>query len=176
MSVPVISIVGNSGAGKTTLLEKLIREFKSRGYRVAAIKHDAHNFEMDRPGKDTYRLAEAGSDVVMISAGRKLALLESVDEERPLSELVEMVSDRVDIVLTEGYRRAAKAKIEVSRRDYGHDLVTPPQELFALVTDRQFDLPVPEFGLDEAPGVADYIERSFALKPPGRTASAAAAP
>jgi molybdopterin-guanine dinucleotide biosynthesis protein B len=171
MSVPVISIVGNSGAGKTTFLEKLIREFKSRGYRVAAIKHDAHNFEMDRPGKDTYRLAEAGSDVVMISAGRKLALLESVDEERPLSELVEMVSDRVDIVLTEGYRRAAKAKIEVSRRDYGHDLVTPPQELFALVTDRQFDLPVPEFGLDEAPGVADYIERSFALKPPGRTAS-----
>ena len=68
MPVPIISIVGNSGAGKTTFLEKLIRQLKRRGYRVATIKHDTHNFQMDHPGKDTYRLAEAGSDIVMISA------------------------------------------------------------------------------------------------------------
>ena len=77
---------------------------------MAAIKHDAHNFQMDHPGKDTDRLAEAGSDLVMISGPDRLALLESVREERTLDELVAMVSDRVDIVLTEGYRRAAKAK------------------------------------------------------------------
>ncbi len=165
MSVPIISVVGNSGVGKTTFLEKLIPELKRRGYRVAAIKHDAHNFQMDHPGKDTYRLAEAGSDVVMISALHKLALLEKVEEERSLDDLVAIVSNRVDIVLTEGYRRAAKAKIEVSRREYGSELVASPQDLLALVTDQQFRLAIPHFGLDDAPGVADLLERRFELIP-----------
>lgn len=167
MLVPIISVVGNSGAGKTTLLEKLIRELKRRGYRVAAIKHDAHNFQMDHPGKDTYRLAEAGSDVVMISAAHRIALLENVDEERSLDDLAAMVSDRVDVILTEGYRQAAKAKIEVSRRHFGSDLVTPPQELLALVTDQQFEVDVPHFGLDDAQGVADLLESRFGLAPTG---------
>ena len=171
MTVPIISIVGNSGAGKTTFLEKLIRELKRRGYRVAAIKHDAHNFQMDRPGKDTYRLAEAGSDIVMISAPDRLALLESVREERTLDELVAMVSDRVDIVLTEGYRRAAKAKIEVSRRDFGSELVAGSQDILALVTDQQFDLDVPHFALNDAPGVADLLERRFGLTPARKVAA-----
>jgi molybdopterin-guanine dinucleotide biosynthesis protein B len=165
MSVPIISVVGNSGVGKTTFLEKLIPELKRRGYRVAAIKHDAHNFQMDHPGKDTYRLAEAGSDVVTISAVHKLALLEMVEEERSLDDLAAMVSERVDIILTEGYRRAAKAKIEVSRREYGSELVASPQDLLALVTDQQFRLAIPHFGLDDAPGVADLLERRFELIP-----------
>jgi molybdopterin-guanine dinucleotide biosynthesis protein B len=165
MQVPTVSVVGNSGAGKTTLLEKLIREMKRRGYRVAAIKHDAHNFQMDHPGKDTYRLAEAGSDVVMISATHKLALLENVDEERSLDDLAAMVSGRVDVILTEGYRQAAKAKIEVSRRDFGSELVAKPQDLLALVTDQQFEVDVPHFGLDDAQGVADLLERRFDLTP-----------
>lgn len=134
---------------------------------MAAIKHDAHNFQMDHPGKDTYRLAEAGSDLVMISAPDRLALLESVREERTLDELVAMVSDRVDIVLTEGYRRAAKAKIELSRRDFGSELVATSQGLLALVTDQQFDLDVPRFGLNDAPAVADLLERRFGLTPTG---------
>ncbi len=171
MTVPIISIVGNSGVGKTTFLENLIRELKGRGYRVAAIKHDAHDFQMDHPGKDTYRLAEAGSDIVMISAPDRLALLESVREERTLDELVAMVSDRVDIVLTEGYRRAAKAKIEVSRRDFGSELVAHPRDLLALVTDQQFDLDVPHFGLNDAPAVADLLERRFGLTTTGQAAA-----
>ncbi len=171
MLVPIISIIGNSGAGKTTFLEKLIRELKRRGYGVAAIKHDAHNFQMDHPGKDTYRLAEAGSDIVMISAPDRLALLESVRKERTLDELVAMVSDRVDIVLTEGYRLAAKAKIEVSRRDFGSELMATSQDLLALVTDQQFDLDVPHFGLNDAPAVADLLERRFGLTPTGKPAA-----
>ncbi len=167
MLVPIISVVGNSGAGKTTFLEKLVRELKRRGYRVAAIKHDAHNFEMDHPGKDTYRLAEAGSDVVMISAADSLALLEKVEKERSLDDLTAMVSDRVDVILTEGYRQAAKAKIEVSRRDFGSELLTPAQDLLALVTDQQFEVNVPQFGLDDAPDVADLLERRFDLTPTG---------
>jgi molybdopterin-guanine dinucleotide biosynthesis protein B len=171
LAVPIVSVVGNSGVGKTTLLEKLLRELKSRGYRVAAIKHDAHNFQMDHPGKDTYRLAEAGSDVVVISAADRLALLETVAEERTLDDLVAMVSDRVDIVLTEGYRQAAKAKIEVSRRALGNELVASPQDLLALVTDQKFDLDVHHFGLNDAPAVVDLLERRFGLTPTGKSAT-----
>jgi len=72
--IPVVSIVGKSNSGKTTLLEKLIPELKRRGYRVATVKHDTHGFEIDRPGKDTWRLAQAGADAVVISSGDKLAL------------------------------------------------------------------------------------------------------
>ena len=172
MAVPIVSFVGNSGVGKTTFLEHLIRELKSRGYRVAAIKHDAHNFQMDYPGKDTHRLTEAGSDIVMISAAGKLALLEKVAEERSLDDLAAMISDRVDIVLTEGYRRAAKAKIEVSRRDFGSELVAQPQDLLALVTDQRFDLEAPHFGLSDASGVADLLVRRFGLTPAGKPAAA----
>ncbi|MEE8346255.1 MAG: molybdopterin-guanine dinucleotide biosynthesis protein B [Dehalococcoidia bacterium] len=172
MAVPLVSVVGNSGVGKTTFLEKLIREMKSRGFRVAAIKHDAHNFQMDYPGKDTHRLTEAGSDIVMISAAGELALLEKVDQERSLDDLAAMVSDRVDIVVTEGYRRAAKAKIEVSRRDFGSELVSAPQDLLALVTDQQFDLDVPHFGLNDAGGVADLLVSRFGLARAGKPAAA----
>ena len=172
MSVPVISVVGNSGVGKTTLLEKLVRELKSRGYRVAAIKHDAHNFQMDHPGKDTYRLAEAGSDAVIISAADRLALLEKVEEERSLEDLAAMVSDRVDIILTEGYRRAGAAKIEVSRRAFSSDLVASPPELLALVSDQRLDVDVPQFGLDDAPAVVDFLERRFGLTAGRRVAGA----
>ncbi len=171
MAVPIVSVVGNSGVGKTTFLEKLIREMKSRGYRVAAIKHDAHNFQMDYPGKDTHRLTEAGSDIVMISAAHKLAVLEELEKERSLDDLVAMISDRVDIVLTEGYRRAAKAKIEVSRRHFGRELVAPPQDLLALVTDQRFSLDVPHFELNDARGVADLLERRFGLTPAGKMAT-----
>jgi molybdopterin-guanine dinucleotide biosynthesis protein B len=107
----------------------------------------------------------------MISAAGKLALLEKVEEERSLDDLVAMISDRVNIVLTEGYRRAAKAKIEVSRRDLGSELVAPPQDLLALVTDQRFDVDVPHFGLNDAKGVADLLERRFGLTPSRKVAT-----
>jgi len=125
---------------------------------------------MDHPGKDTYRLAEAGSDAVIISAADRLALLERIEEERSLDDVVAMVSDRVDIVLTEGYRRAAAAKIEVSRRAFSSELVAPVDELMALVTDQQFDIDVPHFGLNDAAGVVDFLERRFSLAPTGKRA------
>jgi molybdopterin-guanine dinucleotide biosynthesis protein B len=112
--VPVVSFVGNSGVGKTTFLEKLIPVLKSRGYRIASIKHDVHNFVIDYPGKDSWRLTQAGSDIVVLSSSTKLAVLETVQEDRSLTDLVEMVSDRVDLVVTEGYRGAAALKIEVA--------------------------------------------------------------
>jgi molybdopterin-guanine dinucleotide biosynthesis protein B len=163
--VPVISFVGDSGVGKTTFLEKLIGVLKARGLRVAAIKHDVHNFEIDYPGKDSWRLTEAGSDVVVISSRDKLALIERPDTERSLIGLVQMVSDRVDIVLTEGYRGAAAMKIEVSRKAHSHVLTARLDDLIAIVSDERFDYAVPQFDLDDAAGVADLLTGRFALRP-----------
>lgn len=154
---PVVSFVGNSGVGKTTFLEKLVRELKGRGYRIATIKHDVHQFDIDYPGKDSWRLTQAGSDITIISSADKLALIERPGAERSLAELVDLVADRTDIVLTEGYRGAAAAKIEVSRSAHSHVLTARLDDLIAIVSDEPFEFGVPQFGLEDARLVADYL-------------------
>jgi molybdopterin-guanine dinucleotide biosynthesis protein B len=86
--IPVISIVGRSNCGKTTYLEKLISEMKRRGYKVGIIKHDVHGFEIDQPGKDTWRHAQAGADVVCISSPQKMAMIKQVKQELSLDVVV----------------------------------------------------------------------------------------
>ena len=113
-TIPIICVVGRSAAGKTTLLEKLIPELKSRGYRVGTIKHHAHpGFEIDHPGKDTWRHARAGSDHVVIAALDKIASVRPVDREPTLDEVAATISE-VDLILTEGYKRSGEPKIEVA--------------------------------------------------------------
>jgi len=160
LSVPVVSVVGKSNAGKTTFLEKLIRELKRRGYRVATIKHDRGGFEIDQPGKDTWRHAQAGSDVVVISSPEKIALIRRVEAELSLDEIVAILPP-VDIVLTEGYKAGNKPKIEVVRQAIAHELLSAERELIAIVTDQPFATAVPQFGLDDASGVADLLEGSY---------------
>ncbi len=160
---PVISIVGKSDAGKTTLLEKLIAELKKRGYRVGTIKHDTHGFEIDQPGKDSWRHAQAGSDVVMIASPSKLALIKRLENELTLDEVASYITD-VDIILTEGYKRADKPKIEVHRKSVGGELLCSPQELLAVVTDEPLNVPVPQFSFDEAEALVDLIERQILRK------------
>lgn len=162
--IPVVSVVGNSGAGKTTLLESVVRVLKARRYRVAVIKHDVHDFDMDQPGKDTWRLREAGSDIVVIAARHKLAMLENVTPERTLNDLIAMVADRVDIVLTEGYRSADKRKIEVLRKAKASRLISPPEDLLAIVTDQLFDATTPRFGFDDVEAVTDLLEAELGLQ------------
>lgn len=164
--LPVVSFVGNSGVGKTTFLEKLIPVLRARGYRVAAIKHDAHRFDIDYPGKDSWRLTQAGSNVTIISSREKFALIEHPEGERSLDDLVGLVSDRVDVVLTEGYRGAAALKVEVSRATHSHLITARLDDLIAIVTDEPFAYDVPQFGLEDVEGLADLLETSFKLQPP----------
>lgn len=159
--VPIISVVGKSDVGKTTFLEKLIPELIRRGYRVATVKHDTHGFDIDVPGKDTWKMAQAGSHIVAISSPQKLALIRKVDQEKTLDEIAQMVGADVDIILTEGYKRGKKPKIEVSRREKSTELLCEPNELVAIVTDNDFDVRVPHFGLDDVSGVADLLERRY---------------
>ncbi len=156
---PIVSVVGRSDAGKTTFLEKLIPALKARGLRVAVVKHDSHGFEMDRPGKDTWRLRQAGADAVMISSPHQMALIRSgLEGEISLDDLAELVDGSVDLVLTEGYKSGNKMKIEVSRRVVADgQLLCGPEELLAVVADGPRPVDAPQFGLEDAAGVADLL-------------------
>ncbi|MDO0825891.1 molybdopterin-guanine dinucleotide biosynthesis protein B [Desulfosporosinus nitroreducens] len=162
--IPVISIVGGkSNSGKTTLLVKIIREAKRRGWRVATVKHDVHGFEMDQPGKDTWRHAQAGADIVAISSPHKIAILESVSEDQPLDAIIARIRE-VDVIFTEGYKKGNKPKIEVFRSAVHQELLTKPEELIAIASDVSFDNGIPCFGLDDAEGICDLIEKLFGVK------------
>jgi molybdopterin-guanine dinucleotide biosynthesis adapter protein len=155
--VPVVSMVGMSGAGKTTALEHILHELKRRGYRVGTVKHDTHGFELDKPGKDSWRHAQAGSDVVVISGPQKMAMIQQLSAEMPLDEIVPLMRG-VDIVITEGYKRGDRPKIEVTRLERGTELLCQPDELIGLMTDYEVDMPVSQFALDDAQGVVDLLE------------------
>ncbi len=156
--IPIVSIVGKSDAGKTTLIEKLVPELKRRGYRVATIKHDAHQFEIDHPGKDSYRHFHAGADWTLIGSPAKVALIRRLDRELTLDELAALITD-VDLILTEGYKREARCRIEVSRGAHTTELISQPEELLAIAADYPIELGVPTFDLNDSAGLVDLIER-----------------
>ncbi|MDA8443265.1 MAG: molybdopterin-guanine dinucleotide biosynthesis protein B [Peptococcaceae bacterium] len=158
--IPVISVVGKSNVGKTTMLEKLLRELKLRGYKVATIKHDAHGFDLDVPGKDTWRHATAGADTVVISSPHKFAMIQNVTEELALEQIVARISG-VDLILTEGYKHGDRPKIEVFRQGVYDELVCAADELIAIATDVKFELGIPCYDLDDAAGLVDRIEELF---------------
>lgn len=155
---PVISVVGKSGSGKTVFLEKLIAVLKSRGLKIGVIKHNPHGFEIDIPGKDSWRYAQAGSDMVVLSSPERLALISRLDQEMALDAVVGTYLQDMDLVITEGYKTGRMKKIEVSRRERSQVLLSPAQDLLAIVTDQSFGLPVPHFALDDAEAVADLVE------------------
>lgn len=163
-TTPVVSVVGKSNSGKTTFIIKLIAELKARGLKVAILKHNVHGFEIDHPGKDTYRHAEAGADTVAIASKHKLAIIQSLEEERPVEDIVTQIAPGHDLVLTEGYKRGPYPKIEVSRRGHSDELISSKQELIALVTDNTFAIDRPHFGLDDAVAVADFLQQRFAIR------------
>jgi molybdopterin-guanine dinucleotide biosynthesis protein MobB len=156
-NTPVISFVAaHSGSGKTTLLEKVIRILKARGCKLAVIKHDAHRFEMDYPGKDTWKVAQAGADIVAISSPEKIAIIEKVEEEKSLDQVIASLA-KVDIIITEGFKRSDKPKIEVFRSDVSDELFCKPQELIAVASDRKWDIGVPCYSLDDAEAIANAV-------------------
>ncbi|MGF7185049.1 molybdopterin-guanine dinucleotide biosynthesis protein B [Desulfitispora alkaliphila] len=161
--IPIVSVVGKSDVGKTTLIEKLLREIKRRGYKVATIKHDVHGFNIDIPGKDTWRHGEAGADNVIISSPNKIAIVKKVEREMSLDEIADTIKD-VDLIITEGYKRGDKPKIEVFRKGVYEEILCSPEELIALATDVEFQIGVPCYDLDDASGLVDRIEETVMKK------------
>mgnify|MGYP004532036623 FL=1 len=155
---PVVTFVGSSGTGKTTYLARLIPELKGRGLRLAVLKHDVHHFEMDHPGKDTYRFTAAGADVVTIANREKFALLQRTDRELSLEEIISRLPP-VDLILVEGYKHNPYPKIEIHRAALGRPLIAPSEELLAIVTDEPVDSPAPQLDLTDITGCADLLMR-----------------
>jgi molybdopterin-guanine dinucleotide biosynthesis protein B len=158
-----LSVVGFSGSGKTTLVEVLIGELSRRGLRIASIKHDSHGFEMDHPGKDSWRHKQAGAAVSMIASPYKIGMVSDVDRDHRLEELVDMLPD-VDLVLAEGFKRGAHPKIEIHRPAANPEPACKGDpHLMAVVSDAPLEWGVPCFGLNELCALADFIEKRFSL-------------
>ncbi|MFC1926035.1 molybdopterin-guanine dinucleotide biosynthesis protein B [Chloroflexota bacterium] len=154
----IISFVGRSNSGKTTLLEKLVSELKRRGYNLAIIKHCASGFDLDQPGKDSWRFAKAGGDTVVLSSASQIAFTKSVDREATLEELIDRIDGEYDLVLTEGFKNGNAPKIEVHRRGSG-ELICSAEELVAIVTDEPLDIAAPQYSPDDVEALADLIEK-----------------
>jgi molybdopterin-guanine dinucleotide biosynthesis protein MobB len=165
MTVKALAFVSKSGSGKTTLLEKVIPRLKDRGYRVGVIKHDAHRFDIDRPGKDSFRLTAAGADTMVISSPEKLALVKKHAVSPPVEDLLAVFFADVDIVLIEGFKSSSLPKIEVHRRERSADLLCRGKEydpmLLAVASDEPLALDVPQLDIDDPDGITDFIQRKF---------------
>jgi molybdopterin-guanine dinucleotide biosynthesis protein MobB len=163
MPVKIVSFVAKSGTGKTTLLEKVIAELKSRGYRIGVIKHDAHRFDIDHPGKDSHRLTTAGADTMLITSPDKLALIKKHAESPPIKELIATYFSDVDLILTEGFKKSGLPKIEVHRRERSATLLCRGEEhdptLVAVASDEALELDVPLLDLNNPSQVADFVEK-----------------
>lgn len=159
---PVVSFIAHSGTGKTTLLEQVIPLLKQRGYRVGVIKHDAHRFEIDYPGKDSHRLTVAGADSMLICSAEKLALVQKHQQAPNVEELLHICGDTLDIILTEGFKQSYLPKIEIYRAACGHALICRGERhdptLLAVASDSPLELDVPRLDLNTPAAVADFIE------------------
>jgi len=164
-STPAVSFVAKSGTGKTTLLEKVITSLKERGWKIGVIKHDAHRFDIDHPGKDSHRLTAAGADTMLITSREKLAVIKKHQESPDIWELISTYFSDVDIVLTEGFKMGDLPKIEVHRKERSDTLLCRGEShdptLIAVASDAALELDVPVFELNNAKDVADFLERRF---------------
>lgn len=165
MNTKVVAFVAKSGTGKTTLLEKVIAELKQRGYKVGVMKHDAHSFSIDHPGKDSYRLTAAGADTMLITSPEKLAMVKKHVTAPPIEELIATYFSGMDIVLTEGFKMSSLPKIELHRKERSETLLCRGENfdptLLAVASDEPLDLDVPVLDLNNAMDVADFVEQKF---------------
>ena len=153
----LVAIVGKSDAGKTTLIEKLVPELVKLGLRVGTVKHDAHSFEIDHPGKDSWRHGQAGAEAYVVASPERLAFVTKLPGELPLRAIALRFYAGFDLVVAEGYKASAPHRVELFRTGAGHaEPLCAPGEALALVT----DAPLPHahrFGLEDGAALARFL-------------------
>jgi molybdopterin-guanine dinucleotide biosynthesis protein MobB len=154
----IYGIVGYKNAGKTTLTERLVAEISGRGFSVSTVKHAHHAFDLDQPGKDSFRHRAAGARQVMLASGARWALMTELDgDEPPLADLLARL-DPVDLVLIEGYKRDTHPKVEAFRSATGNPLIAQGDPTVrAVAADSPVDCAQPVFDLNDVRGIADFI-------------------
>ena len=156
----VIGLAGWSGSGKTTLVTRVIPALVGRGLKVATVKHAHHEFDLDKPGKDSWLHREAGASEVAVASSRRWALIHELRDEAELS-LVEILNklSPVDLVIVEGFKRHAHPKLEVYRASVGKPPLHPDDNcIVAIATDRPLpQAPLPVLMLDDIEGIANVL-------------------
>lgn len=162
----ILGIMGYSGSGKTTLIEALIARFSARGLRVSLIKHAHHGFDIDRPGKDSYRHREAGAREVVLLSDRRWVLMHEAHEEPPpqLGELIARLSP-CDLVLLESFKSAEVDKLEVYRPSVGKPPIWPGASgVVAVASDERIDCPLPLLDINDHDAVAGFVLKHTGLE------------
>ncbi|MDP2170957.1 MAG: molybdopterin-guanine dinucleotide biosynthesis protein B [Rhodocyclaceae bacterium] len=150
---------GYSGAGKTTLIEQLIPRFKARGLSVSLIKHTHHNFDVDHPGKDSYRHRAAGAGEVLLTCDTRWVLMHELhgQPEPSLQDQLAVLSP-CDLVLIEGFKQTAIPKLEVHRPAHGKPPIWPENpSVIAVATDAAVACPLPRLDLNDVDAIATFI-------------------
>ncbi len=164
----VISIVSTkSNTGKTTLIENIISILKDKGYSVGALKHDAHKFDIDKEGKDSYRFSKAGADNVVIASSEKIAMIKVIKEEPKIEDMLKLFEQ--DIVIMEGFKSNKYPKIEVHRKGVDDNLLcnNPIYDMntfIAVASDEELDIDIDILDLNNVVGICDYIEKNIIKK------------
>lgn len=153
----IYGVAGWKNAGKTGLMERLVSEISQRGYSVSTVKHAHHSFDVDHPGKDSYRHRAAGAREVLLASRNRFALMHEIgDQPEPtLAELLGKLAP-VDLVLVEGYKRDAHPKIEAHRRETGNPLIAD-ETVRAIASDTAIEVDRPVFDLNDTAAIADFL-------------------
>lgn len=172
----VIGFAGYSGSGKTTMIEQVIPRLVLEGVRVSLIKHAHHDFDIDQPGKDSYRHREAGASEVLVSSGSRWVLMHELrgEPEPTLEEQLGRFSP-CDLVIVEGFKKESYPKIEIHRRATGKPLLYPDDPtVVAVATDERLSTPLPQFGLGDYDAIAAFVLEYTGLsrRPEGAAGSA----
>lgn len=161
----IFGFAGWSGSGKTTLVEKLIPRFVRRGLRVSLVKHAHHNFDVDTPGKDSYRHRQAGASEILVTSSRRWVLMHELRgaQEPSFDEQVKRVSP-CDLLLVEGFKFAPIPKLEVWRKETGEALLHPNDpHIVAVATDARIESKLPLLDLNDDAAIARFILKHLAL-------------
>lgn len=165
--IPIIGFAAFSGAGKTTLLTQLIPILKERRLRIGLIKHSHHNFDIDRPGKDSYRLREAGAQTILLASIHRRAIITEFDppqEPKLADQLLSIDQSSLDIILVEGFKSEKFPKIEIHRPSLSKPLLYPNDpDIIGVASDELLDLPdhLLAFDLNNPNQIADFIAWRF---------------
>ena len=159
---PVLGFAAFSGTGKTTLLEKLIPQLTKQGIRIGMIKHAHHEFDIDKPGKDSYRLRKAGAQQMLIASSRRQALMteNETPQEPRLDELITHLDlDNIDLVLVEGFKNVSFPRIELHRKELGKTLLYPEDPgIIAVASDHLADCgELPALDINNAAAITEFI-------------------